>query len=59
MISDGDLMTRSMVKNISAWFRSSFWDKIFIKKPQTVKKKGRTPQIYYKSKMKQQLKAKE
>ena len=31
-------MTRSMVRNVSAWLRSSFWDKVFVKKHQETPK---------------------
>lgn len=49
-------MTRSMVKNISAWFRSCFWDKIFVKKPEKYKRKVKTPKTYYRAKTRQQMK---
>lgn len=50
-------MTRSMVKNISAWVRGAFWDKIFVKKQKTSKKKVKTPKAYYRAKTRQQMKA--
>ena len=50
-------MTRSMIKNICAWFRSCFWDKIFMKKSQQVQRIG-TPQFYYKAKARQQTESK-
>ena len=50
----GDLMTRSMVKNISAWVRSSFWDKIFVRKPESYVRKVKTPKSYYRGKARQQ-----
>jgi hypothetical protein len=43
-------MTRSLIKNISAWFRSCFWDKIFTKKPLEYKRSRKTPKEYYKRK---------
>jgi hypothetical protein len=49
-------MTRSMVRNVSAWLRSSFWDKVFVKtRPEIPKVK--TPKSYYRSKAAQQITA--
>lgn len=50
----GEQMTRSLIKNVSAWFRSCFWDKIFVKKPEEYKRKIKTPPAYYRGKEKQQ-----
>lgn len=49
-------MTRSMVRNISAWLRSSFWDKVFVKTRQETPK-VKTPKSYYRSKAAQQITA--
>ncbi|MCS7109222.1 MAG: hypothetical protein NZ903_00280 [Candidatus Micrarchaeota archaeon] len=48
-------MTRSFIKNICAWFKSAFWDKIFAKKPQKYHQKRETPKQYYKGKEMQQF----
>ncbi|MEM2175024.1 MAG: hypothetical protein QXI58_05330 [Candidatus Micrarchaeia archaeon] len=49
-------MTRSIIKNICAWFKSCFWDKIFVKKTREYKRKIKTPETYYKTKERMQKK---
>ncbi|MEM3369480.1 MAG: hypothetical protein QXT72_01065 [Candidatus Micrarchaeia archaeon] len=48
-------MTRSFIKNMSSWFKSTFWDRVFSKKPESYSKKKKTPKQYYKGKERQQI----
>ncbi|MCX8202510.1 MAG: hypothetical protein N3G74_01755 [Candidatus Micrarchaeota archaeon] len=48
-------MTRSFIKNMCSWFKTSFWDKLFAKRPEKYFQKRKTPKHYYKGKELQQI----